>query len=116
MWGSGWVPKCGTLTSTGVRVPGAGRLTIGNDPSIWTDRSAARNHAGREGLHVRTDLARAREPDAVAMREDVLERATQAAQPIRAPDHERVQGDRTHERLAGRPREPLVEMMADTLA
>lgn len=33
MWGRGSVPKCGTLTRMGVRVPGAGWRTIGKDPS-----------------------------------------------------------------------------------
>ena len=59
------------------------------------------------------DLAGAREPDAVAVPGDVLERASQLRQAVGPADDERVQRDRAHERLARRLAQQLVELVHD---
>src|SRR5437870_10460717 len=88
----------------------AGSLPIsvcGNTTPIFMEVSsaAARYDAGRQRLDVGVDVARAREPHAVAVLENVLQRATQTADAIGTAEHERVERDRAHQRLAGRRRE-----------
>src|SRR5881409_2585493 len=72
-----------------------------------------RDDTARQALDVGADLAGAREPDAIAVTDDVLQRAPQLRQPIRPAHHERVQRDRAHERLARRLPEQLVELVHD---
>src|SRR5207249_6985711 len=82
-------------------------------PIFMAASLAPRHGAGRERLDVGADVAWAREPDAIAMREDVLQRAAQPADAVGAAEDERVQRDRAHERLARRLREHLVELVHD---
>src|SRR5439155_12084487 len=77
--------------------------------------AAARNNARRQRLDVRVDVARAREPDPIAVLENVLQRPAQPADAIRAAEDERVERDRAHERLARRLREHLVELVDDQI-
>src|SRR5437773_5498264 len=88
-----------------LRTPGA------SSPRLAS--SAPRDGAVSERLHVRADVARSRQPDAVPMFQDVLEGPAQPADPIRTTDDERMQRDRSHERLARRLREHLVELVDD---
>src|SRR5947207_2815378 len=67
----------------------------------------------REGLDVRADVPRAREPHALAMAGDVLERSAELADPVRAAHDERVQRDGAHERLAVGLSQHLVELVHD---
>src|SRR6266850_1028579 len=78
--------------------------------SSWLASAAARHDAGRQRFDVGADLARAREPDAIAMLQDVLQRPAQPADTVRTAEHERVQRDRAHERLARRLGQHLVEL------
>src|SRR5438128_296838 len=96
----------------------AGSLPIsvcGNTTPIFMEVSsaAARYDAGRQRLDVGVDVARAREPHAVAVLEDVLQRATQTADAIGTAEHERVERDRAHQRLARGLGEHLVELVHD---
>src|SRR5688572_32662143 len=73
--------------------------------------AATRHGAGRQRLDVGVDVALAREPHAVTMLEDVLQGAAQTADAVRPAEHEGMQRDRAHQRLARRLREHLVELV-----
>src|ERR1700730_964390 len=85
--------------------------------SSWlSSGSAAAGHdAGRKRLDVGADVARPRDPHAIPGAEDVLERAAQAADAVRAAEHERVERDGADQRLARGLGQHLVKLVGDHL-
>src|SRR6185295_10424617 len=79
------------------------------------EASRAGNDAGSERLDVCGDLAGTREPDAVPVLQDVLERAAKPVNPVRPPRDERMERDRAHEWLPAGLLEHLVELIHDHL-
>src|SRR4029453_9980330 len=77
--------------------------------------TASRDGPRRQRLDVGADGAGARQPHPIRMLEDVLQRAAQPADAVRPAGNERMERDRAHERLAGRLREQLVELVDDEL-
>src|SRR5262249_13652350 len=75
--------------------------------------AAARHDAGGQRFDVAADVARARQPHAIAVAQDVLEGAAQPTDAVRPAEHERVERDRAHQRLARRLLEHLVELVHD---
>src|SRR5262245_19487042 len=60
-------------------------------PANFPGTSAtARHHPGRQRLDMRADLARARQPHAVPVLEDVLQGPAQPPDPVRPAEHERA--------------------------
>src|SRR5579864_1817451 len=80
--------------------------------SVGCARSAAaRDDAGGERLDVGADIAGPGDPHAIPVPQDVLERAAQAADAIRAAEDEGMERDRADQRLAGRLGQHLVELV-----
>src|SRR5437660_2476218 len=77
--------------------------------------AASRDDAGGQRLDVGADVARPRQPHAITVLADVLERAAQPADAVRPTGDERVERDRAHQRLAGRLGEHLVELVDDQI-
>src|SRR5207244_7277683 len=79
------------------------------------DESAPRHHARGQRFDMGADIARAGEPDAVAVLEDVLEGAAELADAVRTAGDEWMERDRTHQGLARGLIEQLVELVDDQI-
>src|SRR5688572_32452617 len=77
---------------------------------------AAGYDAHRQAFYVSANLARPRQPDAIAMLRDVLDHAAEVAQAVRLAQDEGMQDDGHHQGPARRFREHLVELVDEVIA